>query len=140
MVTRVLFAGVRNAARTQVAEAWFKALACPASASALSCGTSPAPAVDEQVRIAMIRAGVNVASKPRLLTPLLLSSADVVVVIGPPVPALPVRADDEWAVDDPVGTSPDRICEIGHQIEQRVRSLIVSRGWDPLGANMPPAG
>jgi protein-tyrosine-phosphatase len=134
MVTRVLFAGVRDAARTKIAEAWFNALAHPSKANAISVGTSPVT-VDDQVRIAMYSIGVEILSKPRLLTPLLLCSADLVVVIGPQVPDLPVRADEEWSIDDPVGASPGRIREITHEIEQRVRALIVSRGWSPFGAS-----
>jgi arsenate reductase len=135
MVTRVLFAGIRDAARTKIAEAWFNALAHPSKVNAISGGTSPAATVADQVRMAMYSIGVEILSKPRLLTPLLLGSAHLVVVIGPQVPDLPVQADEEWSIDDPVGASPDRIREITHEIEQRVRGLIVSRGWSPFGAS-----
>jgi arsenate reductase len=134
-VTRVLFAGVRDAARTKIAEAWFNALAHPSRANAISAGTRPA-IVDDQVRIAMYSSGVEIRSKPRLLTSLLLDSADLIVVIGPQVPGLSVHADEEWSIDDPVGASPDRIHEIKHEIEQRVRKLIVARGWSPFGRSM----
>ena len=143
MVSTVLFTSVRNAGRTQMAAAWFNALAHPDKARAVCAGTDPAGALYHQVVRAMGEVGLNIgASEPRLLTPLLLTSNDLVIVIGPPSPgALQIPGEHtEWVVDDPLGASEDQIRTIGREIERLVRQLLTMRHWMPLGASTPPLG
>ncbi len=143
MVATVLFASVRNAGRTQMATAWFNALAHPDRARAISAGTNPADVVDHQVVKAMVEAGLDIAScKPRLLTAHLASSADLFIVVAPPLLAVTVEGPRErstWQVDDPLGESPERIREVEHNIQLLVRQLLVARRWMPLGATVPPS-
>ena len=126
-----------------MAAAWFNALAHPDKARALSAGTDPAGAVDPHVVGAMKNVGIDIgASRPTPLTPQLAGTADLVVVIGPPLPegALSVACErDEWLVDNPVGQAPERVVEALRGIEKLVRQLLVARHWMPFGASTPPA-
>src|SRR5262249_21350678 len=54
----VLFACVHNAGRSQMAAAWFRALADPAKARALSAGTEPGERVHPEVVAAMREVGI----------------------------------------------------------------------------------
>src|SRR3954454_19699829 len=56
-MTTVLFACVHNAERSQMAAAWFNALADPAKARAISAGTHPGPRVHPEVIAVMGAAG-----------------------------------------------------------------------------------
>src|SRR5262249_22641296 len=82
-VTTVLFACVHNAGRSQIAAAFFTALADPARARALSAGTAPADCVHPGVVETMNEVGIDLASaRPRLLTPDLAAEATVLVTMG----------------------------------------------------------
>src|SRR2546425_2085584 len=93
-VTTVLFACTHNAGRSQMAAAFFNALADPMKARAISAGTEPAEAVHPEVVDAMREAGVDLtAAQPRRLTPALASQAALLVTMGcreacPVVPGL----------------------------------------------------
>ncbi|MES1209775.1 MAG: arsenate reductase ArsC, partial [Pseudomonadota bacterium] len=58
----VLFACVHNAGRSQMAAAWFNALANPAAARAVSAGTEPGTRVHPEVLEAMKEVGVDLSS------------------------------------------------------------------------------
>ena len=65
MNDRDLFACVHNAGRSQMAAAWFNALADPAKARAVSAGTEPGTRVHPEVLEAMQRG----RHRPRAPTP-----------------------------------------------------------------------
>ena len=142
MVSTVLFASVRNAGRTQMAAAWFNALAHPDKARAVSAGTDPAEAVYPQVLEVMRDVGLDLSSRePTVLTPPLTSSADLIIVIGPPSPEPLVEGAgerEEWLVVDPLGEPKERIRDVARDIERLVRRLLVARHWMPFGASTPP--
>ena len=144
MVSTVLFASVRNAGRTQMAAAWLNALAHPGKVQAVSAGTSPADAVDQNIVAVMKETGIDISSStPRLLTPALEHSADMLIVVAPPLPDPPVHGAgerDEWLVDDPVGAPLDRVRQIRGDVEKMVRRLLVANHWMPFGASTPPSG
>ena len=58
----VLFACIHNAGRSQMAAAWFDALADPARARAVSAGTEPGARVHPEVLEAMHEVGIDLAS------------------------------------------------------------------------------
>jgi arsenate reductase (thioredoxin) len=58
----VIFACVHNAGRSQMAAAWFNALADPGKARAISAGTQPGARVHPVVVDAMREAGVDLSS------------------------------------------------------------------------------
>ena len=60
----VLFACVHNAGRSQMAAAFFNALADPAKARAISAGTKPGAAVHPEVVGAMREVGIDLR-RPR---------------------------------------------------------------------------
>lgn len=132
MTTKVLFACVHNAGRSQMAAALFNLLADPAKATALSAGTQPAERVHPEVATAMRELGVELSNaKPKRLTPELARGAGLLVTMGcgescPLVPGLVV---EDWPLPDPKGQPIERVREIREEVRERVRKLIESRGW-----------
>src|SRR6266576_3554958 len=60
-MTTVLFACVHNAGRSQMAAAFFNALADPARARAISAGTQPGERIHPEVVAAMGEVGIDLA-------------------------------------------------------------------------------
>ena len=82
MIT-VLFACVHNAGRSQMAAAWFTALADRKKACAVSAGTQPGARVHPEVLEAMREVGIDIAAEqPKLLSTDAVARADVVVTMG----------------------------------------------------------
>jgi arsenate reductase len=128
----VLFACVRNAGRSQMAAAFFDHLANPAKARAFSAGTSPAPAVHEEVVVAMAEVGIDLRSaRPRALTDELVNGAEWLITMGCrdscAAPQRVKRAD--WELPDPDGQPIDEVRRTRDEILQRVRALVAEHGW-----------
>ena len=131
-VTTVLFACVHNAGRSQVAAAFFNALADPAMARAVSAGTQPAGQVHPEVVDAMREAGVDLwGAKPTLLTAELAARAHVLVTMGcgESCPFVPGIERIDWEVGDPKGQPIERVRAIRDEIRGRVQQLVASHGW-----------
>jgi arsenate reductase len=130
----VIFACVHNAGRSQMAAAWFNALADGSKARAVSAGTAPGPHVHPEVLVAMREAGIELAgAKPQLLTPELLADAQRLVTMGcgeecPVAPPAVVRAD--WPLEDPKGKPIERVREIRDEIRNLIRTLLREQGWE----------
>jgi arsenate reductase len=128
----VLFACVENAGRSQMAAAFFNALADPTAARALSAGTDPAERVHPAVAQVMRELGIELGdARPRRLTADLVARADVLITVGcgaacPLVPGVP---HEDWALPDPKDEPVERVREIRDQIRARVEALIASSGW-----------
>ena len=128
----VLFACVENAGRSQMAAAFFNALADPTAARALSAGTDPAERVHPAVAQVMRELGIELGdARPRRLTADLVARADVLITMGcgaacPLVPGVP---HEDWALPDPKDEPVERVREIRDQIRARVEALIASSGW-----------
>jgi arsenate reductase len=126
-VKTVLFACVQNAGRSQMAAAFFNALADQKRARAISAGTKPAKSVHPVVIQVMSEVGIDLAGgQPQLLTSELAGKAQVLVTMGcgeqcPYVPG--VRVVD-WQVADPKGQPLQRAREIRDEIRERVRMLL----------------
>jgi arsenate reductase len=131
-VTRVLFACVHNAGRSQMAAAFFNALADPTKARALSAGTQPGSKIHPEVVDVMREVGIDLASAtPMLMTDALASQAHLLVTMGcgeacPVVPGLR-RAD--WPIEDPKGQPPEKVRAIRDEIHERVTRLLRAEGW-----------
>ena len=79
----VMFACVHNAGRSQIAAAFFNALADPHKARAVSAGTQPGDRVHDVVIDAMREIGIDLtAAVPRLLTHELARGATWLVTMG----------------------------------------------------------
>jgi arsenate reductase len=128
----ILFACVHNAGRSQIAAAFFNALADPTQAGALSAGTRPAAAIHPEVVAAMKEVGIDLASAvPQLLTEGLAARVDVLITMGcgEECPHVPGVERDDWAVPDPKGRSLAEVRVIRDDIRARVDALIATRGW-----------
>ncbi len=128
----VLFACVHNAGRSQMAAAFFNALADPAKAAAVSAGTQPGPRVHPEVVDAMRELGIDLsAAQPRRLTTELARQAHLLVTMGcgedcPVVPG--VRVED-WPLPDPRGQPVERVREIRDEARRRVADLVARENW-----------
>lgn len=128
----VLFACTHNAGRSQMAAAFFTALANPERARAISAGTAPGPRVHPVVAEAMREVGIDLTVvAPRLLTPELAATASLLITMGcgetcPLVPGLPI---EDWALPDPKDRSPAEVRAIRDTIRDRVAALVTARGW-----------
>jgi len=131
-MTIVLFACVHNAGRSQMAAAYFNALADPAQARAVSAGTEPAERVHPEVVQAMREVGIDLSSaRPQRLTAELASKAQLLVTMGcgDACPFVPGLRREDWPLPDPKGQAPARVREIRDEIRERVRKLVEENGW-----------
>jgi arsenate reductase (thioredoxin) len=132
-VKTVLFACTHNAGRSQMAAGFFNSLADPAKARAESAGTEPGDRVHPEVLAAMQEAGIDLsAARPRLLTPELAATADVLVTMGcgDACPVVPGLVPLDWPLADPKGQPIDKVREIREEVRGRVSELIDKRRWD----------
>src|SRR5262249_61354415 len=108
----VLFACVHNAGRSQMAAAWFNALADPAKARAISAGTDPGTRVHPEVVVAMSEVGVDLSGAPTTkLTPELAAGAAMLITMGcgDQCPVVPGLKRDDWPLEDPKGKSVEGV-------------------------------
>lgn len=129
---RVIFACIHNAGRSQMAAAFFGALADPSKADAVSAGTRPGERVHPVVVAAMQELGFDLsARRPQLLTEDLARDASLLITMGcgdecPYVPGLRV---EDWPLDDPKGRPLEEVRRIRDDINARVRALLGKHGW-----------
>jgi len=135
----VLFACVHNAGRSQMAAAWFNALANPQTARAISAGTEPGPRVHPEVLEAMKEVGIDLSNiQPTLLTQELAAGTNLLVTMGcgEKCPVVPGLRRDDWPLEDPKGKPVERVREIRDEVRGRIEALIAQEGW---GAARPAA-
>ena len=131
-MTTVIFACVHNAGRSQMAAAFFNALADLAKARAVSAGTAPASRVHPEVVAAMREVGIDLSgATPRLLTPELTTTGQLLVTMGcgEACPLVPGLRREDWRLDDPKGQPPERVRAIRDEMRQRVARLVEAEGW-----------
>jgi arsenate reductase len=129
---KVVFACVANAGRSQMAAAFFNALAHPARARAICAGTQPATAVHPEVVAAMREVGVDLSNaKPQYLSTDLCKDAHIVITMGcgDDCPLIPGVERDEWPLDDPKGQRIENVRRIRDEIKKRVAELVKERKW-----------
>jgi arsenate reductase len=128
----VIFACVQNAGRSQMAAAFFNALADPLKARALSAGTRPAARVHPEVAEAMAEIGLDLsAAAPTRLTGDLARGAAWLVTMGcgEDCPVVPGVRRDDWPLPDPHGQLPEAVRAIREEIRARVAAFIAAQGW-----------
>ena len=131
-MTKVVFACVHNAGRSQMAAAFFNALADPEKAHAVSAGTSPATHVHPAVVAAMQEVGIDLSSAvPQPLTAELASGAAFVVTMGceESCPVVPGARQLDWALADPKDEPAAVVRRIRDEIRAKVGTLIANEGW-----------
>jgi arsenate reductase (thioredoxin) len=80
---RVIFAWVQNAGRSEMAAAFFAAIADPSRVESTSAGTQPGSRVHPEVVDAMREVGLDLSGKkPQLLTDELAKNASLLVTMG----------------------------------------------------------
>jgi arsenate reductase len=130
--SKVVFACVANAGRSQMAAAFFNKLASPARARAISAGTRPAPAVHPEVVDVMREAGIDLsAATPQYLSTDLAKDAHILITMGcgDECPLVPGVERDDWPLDDPKGQSVEMVRKVRDEIRQKVAELIKERKW-----------
>lgn len=128
-----LFACIHNAGRSQMAAAFFTALADPKRATALSAGTEPAERVHPEVVEVMREVGVDVSgARPTRLTDELARGASLLVTMGcgESCPFVPGLERLDWNLPDPKGLPLERVRAIRDDIRAHVLELVRSRGWE----------
>jgi arsenate reductase len=111
----VIFACVHNAGRSQMAAAFFNALADPNKARAISAGTQPGERVHPEVVTAMQEVGVDVShAQPQLLTNDLAATAELLVTMGcgEACPLVPGLEREDWPLANPKGQPIDEVRRI----------------------------
>lgn len=132
MSKTVLFACIHNAGRSQMAAAWFNALADHDKARGISAGTEPGPRVHEEVLTVMREVGIDLEGvTPRKLTDELAQSATLLVTMGcgETCPVVPGLRRMDWPLEDPKGKPVERVREIRDDVRARIESLLEGEGW-----------
>jgi arsenate reductase len=128
----VLFACVHNAGRSQMAEAWFNALADPGKARAISAGTNPGTRVHPEVIDAMREVAMDLSNATTTrLTPEIAQQAQMLVTMGcgDQCPFVPGAEHLDWSLDDPKDKPIAEVRSIRDEVRDRVRELIERQGW-----------
>jgi arsenate reductase len=131
-MTRVIFACVHNAGRSQIAAAFFTAMADPTQAEAISAGTNPGERVHPEVVEVMREIGIDISgTRPQRLTESLAQNASLLITMGcgDACPYVPGLERDDWPLPDPMNRPAAEVRRIRDQIRDRVAALIDSRGW-----------
>ena len=129
---KVVFGCVANAGRSQMAEAFFNALADPARARAISAGTRPDAAVLPEVVHAMDERGLDIsAATPQYLSTDITRDAHILITMGcgDECPLVPGVERDDWPLDDPNGQQMETVRRIRYEIYKRVAELVAERRW-----------
>ncbi|HLM34134.1 MAG TPA: arsenate reductase ArsC [Gaiellaceae bacterium] len=129
-MSRVLFVCVRNAGRSQMAEALFARSAGPGH-EARSAGSDPASEIHPEVIDAMRELGVDLGGRsPRRLERADAEWADVVVTMGcgDACPVIPGKRYVDWDLEDPAGNPPDEVRQIRDRIQSLTSDLVGELG------------
>jgi arsenate reductase len=128
----VIFACIHNAGRSQMAAAWFNALADKAKAQAISAGTDPGTRVHPEVLQAMREVGIDLeGATPRKLTDDLAAEASILITMGcgEQCPHVPGLRHLDWPLEDPKGKPVERVREIREQVKGLVQDLVRDEAW-----------
>jgi arsenate reductase len=128
----VIFACVHNAGRSQMAAAFFNALADPQKARAVSAGTQPGERVHPEVQAAMGELGMDLSgAKPQKLTDELAQAAQWLITLGcgEACPHVPGLKRDDWPLEDPKGKPVEHVRRIREDVRTRVAKLLEREGW-----------
>ena len=135
---KVIFACVHNAGRSQMAAAFFNALADTEKASAVSAGTNPGDHVHPSVVTAMNEVDIDLSgATPRLLDDALAKNAQMLITMGcgEACPFVPGLERVDWPLPDPKGQPLERVREIRDQVRRHVEDLIQELGIDRRDAS-----
>ena len=125
---RILFVCIGNAYRSQMAEAFARALGRDLFV-AESAGLSPVFELPEGTARVMQEKGIDISAQvPKPALSLDLKSYDLIVnMTGLPVPSLPPASTRSWIVPDPVGQPDSALREVRDEIESLVMGLVLEK-------------
>jgi arsenate reductase (thioredoxin) len=127
-IKRVLFVCIHNSGRSQMAEAFLRALGSGV-ATAESAGTEPAEGLNPTVVQVMEDAGFDMSGHyPKVMDADMVNRADRVITMGCDVdagvcPAAFVPTED-WGLEDPKGKPIEAVRAIRDEIRSKVEALI----------------
>jgi arsenate reductase len=122
----VLFVCVHNAARSQMAEAFFNEMADGRHVG-ISAGSQPAERVNPVAVEAMGELGIDISgARPKRLTADMIERADLVVTMGCGENVCPIVPKEVivWELEDPSGKPIEEVLSIRDQIMKLVRDLV----------------
>ena len=131
-MTRVVFACVHNAGRSQIAAAFFNSMADGSKARAVSAGTQPGERVHPEVVAVMKEVGMDLSNaQPQRLSLELARGASLLVTMGcgDECPVVPGARRDDWPLPDPKGRPLAHVRQIRDEVERRVAALVSAEGW-----------
>lgn len=131
-LNKVIFACVQNAGRSQMAAAFFNAIADSGKARAISAGTRPAERVHPEVAAVMKELGIDLSgAQPQRLTLDLARDASLLVTMGcgDECPVVPGARRDDWPLADPKGKTIEDVRRVRDEIRGRVVALVAAEGW-----------
>ena len=121
----IAFICTGNSCRSQMAEG-FARFYGSSLLEPYSAGTHPAERVDPEAIAAMKEKGINISSQyPKTLEEI-PAKPDILVTMGCGVacPLIPSSYREDWGLEDPVGSSPEKFRETRDLIEQKILELI----------------
>jgi protein-tyrosine-phosphatase len=122
----VLFVCIHNAARSQMAQAFFNVMSAGRHRG-ISAGSQPADRINPNAVRAMAEIGIDIGSaRTKALTWEMVEAADLVVTMGcgeDVCPVVPMEVVN-WGLEDPSGKPVEAVRAIRDEIRDRVRSLI----------------
>jgi arsenate reductase len=126
----LLFVCVQNAARSQIAEAFFRKYA-PISYEALSAGTEPVGNLNLLAIEAMKEVGIDISNqRPKIITEDMVRQSTDRINMGciqrESCPTLFIHNVSDWNIEDPKGKPLEKVREIRDVIESRVKELVTS--------------
>ena len=126
----ILFVCVENAARSQMAEAFFRKYV-RVGYRVYSAGTKPSTAINPLVIDVMKEVGIDLTKqKPKKLSEDMILNCDKTINMGcmdkDACPALFTKNIVDWKIDDPKGKSIEEIRKIRDEIESKIKELLAS--------------
>jgi arsenate reductase len=122
----VLFICVHNAARSQMAEAFFNEMTGGRHVG-MSVGSQPAERVNPKAVEAMSELGIDISGAwPKKLTAEMVEVANLVITMGCGEDVCPIVPKEVlvWKLEDPSGKQLEVVREIRDEIKVRIENLI----------------
>ena len=131
-MTTVIFACVQNAGRSQMAAAFFNAMADPAKAKGISAGTRPAAHVHPEVAAVMKELDHDLSGAvPQRLTVELAAQAQWLITMGcgEDCPVVPGARREDWPFPDPHGQGLEAVRAIRDAVRAKVETFVQRQDW-----------
>ena len=124
----VLFVCVQNAGRSQMAEGFFKKYA-PKEYEGISAGTMPVSEINPLAVEVMREVDIDISGQnSKEITEDMIRTSSKIVNMGcmdkVSCPTLFLQNLLDWNIEDPKDKQIDKVREIRHEIEQRVKKLV----------------